>query len=178
MDEAGLRRAARDRLIDFVVVYGGGTNAASAGEYVVIEPSNNEVGSPGDPNTVGVNYIPNVTAVLCGSNGTSTSGGYLGTNAARFSHYAPVNVQHRSHQKIRPAQAPGLAVQPSVVPVFYDCGNSTFDQTNRLMKFERDFQLGTDIGPGWTAPVTGTVTAFLEAVDVMENASPTSIRAT
>lgn len=94
-----------------------------------------------------------------------TTGGFLGTKDARFSQRAPTNVQHRSHQKMVAIQAPGLSNQPRVTEVRYDCGNSTFDQTNRLMKFERDRSLGTDIGAGWKAPIGGVLTARLEAID-------------
>lgn len=93
------------------------------------------------------------------------TGGYLGSDDARFSQRAPTGVQHRSAQKMVPRQAPGLTVQPKIIRVNYDCGNSTFDQTNRLMKFERDRSLGTDIGAGWMAPIAGTVSLWYECVD-------------
>lgn len=93
-------------------------------------------------------------------------GGYIGTNDARFNERTPTGVQHRSAQRMQPMQAPGLAVQATVRRVEYDCGNSTFDQTNRLMKFERDSQLGTDTGAGWRAPIAGTLSLYFESVDI------------
>jgi hypothetical protein len=112
---------------------------------------------------------PNTTYALmltpAGTPVENVTGGYLGADDARFSDRSPVGVQHRSAQKMKPAQAPGVAVQPNLVRVEYDCGNSTFDQTNRLMKFERDRQLGTDIGASWKPPVVGTLSLYLEVVD-------------
>ncbi len=46
----------------------------------------------------------------------------------------------------------------------YDLGNNTFDQTNWLMKFMRDRDLGPD-GPNWVAPFKGTLSLFLNLVD-------------
>ena len=89
----------------------------------------------------------------------------IGTNDSRFSDRAPTGVQHRSAQLIVAQQAPGLGVQPRITQVAYDCGNSTFDQTNRLMKFERDRTLGTDSGEGWKAPIAGTLSGYPECLD-------------
>lgn len=138
-----------------VFTYGGGTPSTMDGDYNVGDYVETTL-SP-----------PNVTpAEFSGTAPASTTGGYIGSNDARFSQRAPATVQHRSAQRMTPAQAPGLTVQPRIAPVRYDCGSSTYDQTNRLMKFERDSTLGTDIGAGWTAPIAGTLTAYLEAVDV------------
>jgi len=112
---------------------------------------------------------PNVTyALMSTPDGTPiemVTGGYLGSDDARFSQRAPTGVQHRSAQKIVAAQAPGLSAQPKLRKVFYDCGSMTFDQANRLMKFERDRQLGTDRGANWAAPIAGTLSLFYEVVD-------------
>jgi len=143
-----------------VITYGGGENGAFAGAYTVVTPltyDNNDAHFVDAPNQV--------RAVATEIPAGSSSGGYLGVNDARFSERAPANIVHRSHQRLVPMQAPGLGVQPNITRVEYDCGNCTFDQTNRLMKFERDRTLGTDIGAGWKAPVVGTLTARLEAVD-------------
>ena len=143
------------------VTYGGASDPSFNGTYLCVEP---EVG--GAPAA----YIPGETWCAVGSGTAGTAaGGYLGTNDARFSERAPTGIQHRSHQRMIAQQAPGLSVQPKVVPVYYDMGNSTFDQTNRIMKFERDSSLGPDTGASWTAPVSGTMTAYLESVDVNGN---------
>jgi hypothetical protein len=140
-----------------VLVYGGCSNPSLDGCYIVTEPKTDGV----------YGYLTNQT--LCLGNtflGSATgTGGYLGSNDARFSERAPTGVQHRSHQKMTAQQAPGLSPQPKVVPVYYDMGNSTFDQTNRVMKFERDSSLGPDTGASWVAPIAGTLTVYLEAVD-------------
>jgi hypothetical protein len=146
---------------DFVT-YGGATDPSFDGVYQVMEPE-----SGGAPAA----YVPYYT--YCGQvpsgSATSTTGGYLGTNDARFSERAPTGVQHRSHQKIRAPQMPGLSALPRITPVYYDMGNSTFDQTNRIMKFERDSSLGPDIGADWVAPIAGTLKVYLEAVDAAGN---------
>jgi len=147
--------------------YGGSSVPGYDGNYDVVEP----IGAGGVSGVSG--YIPNQVLTNSPSPNVgplTANGGFLGTNDARFSERAPTNVVHRSAQKMVPLQAPGLGVQPRVIPVEYDCGSSTFDQTNRLMKFERDRTLGTDIGVGWTAPVSGSLTGWDEAVDVNGNA--------
>jgi hypothetical protein len=105
------------------------------------------------------------------------SGGYIGSEDARFKPRSPDGVNHRSAQRIKAPQAPGLATQPTKIRVMYDCGNSTFDQTNRLMKFERDRSLGTDTGAGWKAPISGTLSLFFESVDVNGAQLPLQARA-
>jgi hypothetical protein len=123
----------------------------------------------GDPYPQGANFPNNTYSANTLADGTTpwvtVTGGYLGSDDARFSSRAPTNVQHRSAQRMVASQAPGLPVQPQIKHVVYDCGNSTFDQTNRLMKFERDRTLGTDIGTGWTAPICGSLSLYYECVD-------------
>lgn len=137
-----------------VFTYGGSSAPSLDGDYNV----GNYSGS--GPTNMAPSWFP--TGIFPGG---SVTGGFLGSNDARFSQRAPRTVQHRSAQRMTRQQAPGLTVVPSIRPVRYDCGNSTYDQTNRLMKFERDSSLGTDTGAGWTAPITGTLTCYLEAVD-------------
>jgi hypothetical protein len=144
--------------------YGGCSDPSWDGSYAVFIPDES-----GDPYPVRSDF-PNVTyAQMSTPPGTPVevvTGGYLGSDDARFSSRAPNGVQHRSAQHMRASQAPGIAVQPTKINVSYDCGASTFDQTNRLMKFERDRALGTDTGVGWMAPICGTLSLFYEAVDV------------
>jgi hypothetical protein len=145
-----------------LLCYGGATDPSFNGVYHVVPPFTNVNGVTDQPNQV------RCTGPAAGSANSlsQTTGGYVGTNNARFSERAPTNVVHRSHQKMVALQAPGLAAQPRVTPVEYDCGNITFDQANRLMKFERDSSLGPDTGASWTAPITGTISGWLEAIDV------------
>jgi hypothetical protein len=139
-----------------VFTYGGSSQPSLDGDY----DTGNYVPALTDPPDDQIAMFP--TGTFPGA----TTGGFVGSNDARFSQRAPRTVQHRSAQRMTRQQAPGLAVQPNIRPVFYDCGASTYDQTNRLMKFERDSTLGTDIGAGWTAPISGTLTCYLESVDV------------
>lgn len=151
-------------LANDLVTYGGAADASYDGTYMVDEPDS------GYPNyTKG--YVANETYITRGisKSSGSTTGGFLGTNDARFAEYAPATVNHRSHQKLIAQQAPGLSPQPKIRPVFYDMANSTFDQTNRIMKFERDSSLGPDTGASWTAPISGTLTCYFDAVDAAGN---------
>lgn len=140
--------------LDFgVFTYGGSDQPTMDGDY--------NVGNYNGTGPLNMTPAPFPTGVFPGT----TTGGYLGSNDARFSQRAPTTVRHLSAQRMTRQQAPGLSVQPNIRPVRYDCGASTYDQTNRLMKFERDSTLGTDIGAGWVAPISGTLTCYLEAVD-------------
>jgi hypothetical protein len=142
--------------------YGGCSDPAWDGTYAVSI-------FEGDPYPIGTNF-PNTTyAIMSTPDGTpieNVTGGYLGADDARFSQRTPTGVQHRSAQRMVVQQAPGLATQPRINRVNYDCGNSTFDQTNRLMKFERDSTLGTDTGASWRPPIAGTLSLYFESVDV------------
>jgi hypothetical protein len=145
------------------MTYGGCSDPTWDGDYRV-----NVFDESGDPYPVGSAH-PNTTYTImptpAGTPVENVIGGYLGSNDARFSSRAPTGVQHRSAQKMVAQQALGLTVQPRINRVNYDCGNSTFDQTNRLMKFERDSQLGTDTGASWTAPIGGTLSLYFESTD-------------
>jgi hypothetical protein len=141
--------------------YGGCSDPTWDGDYAVTIVD-------GDPYPIGTDFPNNTYAIMPTPAGTpieNVTGGYLGTNDSRFSARSPIGVQHRSAQRMVAQQGIGLAAQARINRVNYDCGNSTFDQTNRLMKFERDSSLGTDIGAGWTAPIAGTLTLYLESVD-------------
>lgn len=146
---------------DSFMTYGGGSDPSFNGDYGVSMPTGYPYPPPPPAN-------PNVAYGLVAGAGrnASVTGGFLGSNDARFSPYAPAVVQHLSAQKMAIQQAPGVSGRPRIQRVYYDCGNSTFDQTNRLMKFERDRLLGTDIGAGWKAPICGTLSLYFECVDV------------
>lgn len=133
---------------------------ALCGDFVVVEPAD----SSGN-----YSYVPNQALVLSGvgQSSGSFSGGYVGSADARFAEREVSSVQHRAHQLLVANGGPGFAVQPKVRPVYYDMGNSTFDQTNRIMKFERDSLLGPDVSPStsYVAPIGLELTALFEAVD-------------
>jgi hypothetical protein len=141
--------------------YGGCSDPSFEGVYPVwvVDGDPYPEGADYPNNTYSANTLPEGTPIA------TVTGGYLGSDDAHFSVRAPTNVQHRSAQRIVPRQAPGLTAQPQIKHVVYDCGNSTFDQTNRLMKFERDRALGTDIGAGWVAPIGGTLSLYYECID-------------
>ncbi|HEY4358281.1 MAG TPA: hypothetical protein VGN16_21220 [Acidobacteriaceae bacterium] len=139
---------------DQAVIYGDSDNPALHFDYIVI------------PETT-----PGARVKAKGFNSTLTAtGGYLGTQDSRFQERAPNTVQHRRHQKAASQVAPGIAVQPRQNPVTYDLGNMTYDQANRLMKYELNSTLGNDVD-GWQPPITGSVTIRLTAIDVDGNAA-------
>jgi hypothetical protein len=102
--------------------------------------------------------------------GGTATGGYVGSYSTLFKQYAPVTVQHRSAQKNFGQVAPGINPIPRQNPVFYDMGNSTFDQTNRVMQFLLNRDLGIDAA-GWKAPLAGTLSLYRDAIDVNDAAA-------
>jgi hypothetical protein len=155
------------------MTYGGGSNDVQfAGEYQV----GLYTATPGGSNTAVTIAppIPNQFVARGGPGGPSdgalqATGGYVGTQQSRFSKRAPNVVQHRAHQRAVGQVAPGIPPIPKSISVSYDMGNNTFDQTNRVMKTLMARDLGTD-GPNWIAPLKGTISGFLEAVDVSGSA--------
>jgi hypothetical protein len=139
-----------------VLFYGDGSNPAMANWYLVNSNFDNTV----DP-------LPIWCEAATDANATST-GGYIGTLDSRFAKRAPTTVQHRRHQLASGQVAPGIPPLPNLVQVEYDLGNMTYDQANRLMQYERNYQLGNDVA-GWVAPKTGAMRVRLDAVDVAGN---------
>ncbi|QHN04433.1 hypothetical protein FTO74_14450 [Granulicella sp. WH15] len=119
------------------------------------------ISAPPIPNQFNTSFGPQKIA--------SATGGFIGTQQSRFSQRAPTVVQHRAHQKAVGQVAPGIIPIPRATPVYYDLGNNTFDQTNRIMQWMMARDLGTD-GPNWKAPFQGTISGYLESVDVNGNA--------
>jgi hypothetical protein len=132
-----------------LAIYGGSSDdAAFAGLY------GGNGGTPIDLNGVVqdvISAIPNQFPAIGGpvAGGTAT-GGYLGSYSTYFKQRAPEVVQHRAHQKAVAQVGPGILPIARQNKVFYDLGNNTFFQTNRIMKFMMARDLGTD-GPGWLA---------------------------
>ena len=52
--------------------------------------------------------------------------------------------------------------------MFYDLGNNTFDQANRLMQWMRTRDLGPDATP-YVPPIVDTISVYAEAVDSSGN---------
>jgi len=95
----------------------------------------------------------------------ATTGGFVGTEQSRFKQYAPTCVQHRAAQQAFNQVAPGLTPFPRALKVFYDLGNNTFDQTNRIMQWMRTRDLGPDVTP-YVPPIVGSISVYAENVDV------------
>jgi hypothetical protein len=113
---------------------------------------------PPIPNQFNAKGGPSTSATL------TAIGGAIGSPNSRFQQYAPNVVQHRAHQKSLGQVAPGITPLPKIVPVYYDLGNNTFDQTNRVMQFYCYQDLGSDVA-NWIAPLVGSVSGALESID-------------
>lgn len=124
------------------LVYGGGATGVMDGTFAVTSTT--------------------ATVVTCSAPtlaNSSDTGGYLGSPQSRFAPRAPV-VEHGAHQLAIGQQGIGLARQKRALKVELDFGNNSFDQVNRLCKFQRDNDLGPDpMASGrlrglWTAGVS------------------------
>ena len=144
-------------------VYGGGTDDADfAGLY---DAGQSGITIHGTIYPIIYDVPDQVPATGAPQKVASATGGYLGSLNSRFQTRAPECVQHRSSQNSAAQVAPGITPVARQQKVFYDLGNNTFDQTNRIMKFLMARDLGSD-GPGWQAPFKGSIAGFLEAIDV------------
>ncbi len=139
---------------DFAGTYlaGGATVTINEVIYQVVDPIPTQLPAAGGPQKA-----------------ATATGGYLGTQQSRFAKRAPEVVQHRALQKYAGQIAPGIPPTSKQIKVFYDIGNNTFDQTNRVMQFLMTRDLGPD-GPNWSAPLKGSIAGYLESVDVNGNA--------
>lgn len=110
---------------------------------------------------------PQSTFAQTGANQTS-GGGYTGTAESRFAPGSKVK-DHEQHQNAMGAR--GLNLTPTFrrLPTTLDFGNNTMERVQRLMQFTLWRNLGIDSSP-YHAPMTCTITAFLDAVDAGNNA--------
>ena len=107
--------------------------------------------------------------ISSGAAGSST-GGSIGYIQSRFSKRSP-ELQHFQHQlaqgHILPPSSSGSRLKR--IPVNYDFGSQTYDQANRLLKYEMYRDLGIDQTP-YLPPVGIELSAFSESVDINGNA--------
>lgn len=126
-----------------------------------------------DPSTLDGIYLATaatdtgITAKPIGSGTGSGTGGDIGYMQSRFSARTPQLV-HKQH-----ALAQGKVLSASVssrkkIPTQFDFANSSFDQANRLLKYEMIRDLGLDQSP-WRPPVQITLKAWAESVDANWN---------
>jgi hypothetical protein len=115
-----------------------------------------------------VQSVPGPYTILANgeySNTGSGTGGVLGYEQMRFALRSPYIVHERA------AEAAGQVAQPSAgkktpkkLSIELDFANCTFDQVNRLLKYEVYRDLGLDQDP-WQPPVQITLRAWAESVD-------------
>jgi hypothetical protein len=100
--------------------------------------------------------------------GVVSGNGTVGTPESRFALRAPV-VDHQQHQNAIGQR--GLSLTPifRVVPITVNMGNNTDERVKRILNFLSARNLGLPTTP-YVAPWSGTVTCFMDAVDVNSNA--------
>jgi hypothetical protein len=117
----------------------------------------------------GVASVPATTTwtyAQVGANAASGNG-YTGTPESRFAQRT-LQVDHEQHQKSIGQRGLNLTQAFHVAPVTIDLGNSTAEQVQRTATFMKSRPLGLDQTP-YLAPFAGTITAYLDAVDVNGN---------
>jgi hypothetical protein len=98
----------------------------------------------------------------------ATSGnGYTGTPESRFAQRS-LQVDHENHQKSIGQRGLNLSSAFRVSPVTIDLGNTTEEQVKRTATFMKNRMLGLDQTP-YLAPFAGTLSCYLDAVDVNGN---------
>lgn len=106
--------------------------------------------------------------IVGGTSGTRSGNGTVGTPESRFAVKGSPVIDHLSHQNAIGQR--GLSLTPifRVVPATVNLGNNTVERVGRILKFLLARNLGIDTTP-YNAPWTGTVTCFMDAVDVNLN---------
>ena len=148
---------------DYFAYSGSSDDADFKGDYQVglyVDSTTGAQIAPPVANSFQSIYGPHVSS--------TATGGYLGTEQSRFKPYLPTAVQHRAAQKAFNQVSPGLANFPRPLKAFYDLGNNTFDQTNRLMQWMMIRDLGPDATP-YVPPIVGTISLFMESIDAAGN---------
>lgn len=102
------------------------------------------------------------------TSGITSGNGTVGTPESRFAVRAPV-VDHQQHQNAIGQR--GLSLTPifRVVPLSLNMGNNTDERVKRILNFLSARNLGIPTTP-YVAPWSGTVTCFMDAVDINNKA--------
>jgi hypothetical protein len=95
------------------------------------------------------------------------AGGTIGLIYSRFKERAPA-FQHNQNQLARGAIGLGIAAQKKKVSQTLDLSVLTYDQTARIVMYERDRALGQDVAP-YVTPPSGSVVIPFFARDVNGN---------
>jgi prepilin-type processing-associated H-X9-DG protein len=101
-----------------------------------------------------------------GDPSASSTGGRIGYFQGRFALRSP-EINHR-HAQLSAGQLPSSVAEnskrSSKTKVQYDFANCSYDQQNRLLRYEMIRDLGVDVSP-WKPPITITLRAWSESVD-------------
>jgi hypothetical protein len=98
------------------------------------------------------------------TSGVISGNGTVGTPESRFAVRAPVS-DHEGHQNAIGQR--GLSLTPifRVVPATVNLGNNTVERVTRILNFQLQRNLGLFAAP-YIAPWAGTITCFMDAVDL------------
>ena len=105
--------------------------------------------------------------------GTVSGNGTVGTPESRFAVRAPL-ADHQQHQNAVGQR--GLSLTPifRVVPLSINLGNNTVERVNRIINFMLNRNLGINTTP-YLAPWAGTITCFMDAVDLSIAGNPRAL---
>lgn len=123
---------------DFVAI--GGTDSIYDGEWQV--DSVPDIINPGTPEEIDPSTL---TLRRKGSNYPDSigSGGAIGLLYARFANRTPL-FRHKANELARGAIAVGVSRQRNAQKTTIEMGVASYDQTNRITRYERDRRLGSD----------------------------------
>lgn len=105
--------------------------------------------------------------------GVVSGNGTVGTPESRFA-VRSVVVDHQQHQNAIGQR--GLSLTPifRVVPLSVNLGNNTMERVNRILNFLSNRNLGINTTP-YLAPWAGTITCFMDAVDLSIAGNPRAL---
>jgi hypothetical protein len=106
--------------------------------------------------------------------GTVSGNGTVGTPESRFAVRGDPVVDHQQHQNAIGQR--GLSLTPifRIVPFTVNLGNNTSERVARILNFQLARNLGINTTP-YLAPWSGTVTCFMDAVDVSIPGTPRAL---
>lgn len=105
--------------------------------------------------------------------GTVSGNGTVGTPESRFAVRAPL-ADHQQHQNAIGQR--GLSLTPTfrIVPLNINLGNNTVERVTRILNFLLARNLGINTTP-YLAPWAGTITCFMDAVDLSIPGTPRAL---